>query len=194
MARLLRFLSVILAVTTSFSVSAHVLRYSVTFVPCTQGSTCPHGNPITLSRTFALNGTLNPNLTLNAGDRLEFDLATAVPNYPLVICQKSDLPDFCHGVANSNLLNTPITQAGTNTSATFITAGIYYYGCHTQPGMGGIINVIQITTTTTTPTTTAKHIATTRAPPVIDLSGVGHKLSASFLLSAIFTLLAVISM
>jgi hypothetical protein len=192
MPRLLGFLSVILAVTTSFSVSAHVLRYSVTFVPCAQGSTCPHGNPITLSRTFALNGTLNPNLTLNAGDRLEFDLATAVPNYPLVICQKSTLPDFCHGVANSNLLNTPITQAGTNTSATFTTAGTYYYGCHTQPGMGGIINVVQITTTATT--TTAKPITTTRAPPVIDLSGVGHKLSASFLLSAIFTLLAVIIM
>jgi hypothetical protein len=192
MARLLGFLSVILAVTTSFNVSANVLKYSVTFVPCSQGSTCPHGNPITLSRTFALNGTLNPNLTLNAGDRLEFVLATTVPNYPLVICQKSAIPDFCHGVPNSNLLNTQITQAGTNTSFTFTTAGTYYYGCHNQPGMGGIITVVQITTIATT--TTAKPITTTRPPPIIDLSGVGHKLSGSFLLSAVFILLAVIIM
>ena len=133
---------VVLAVVSFFSVSANVVIYTVTFVPCVQGSTCPQGNPSAYNATFALNGTLSPNLTLNVGDQLVFNLATNVPIHPLTICQNSPVPQFCQGVTTSNELNTPITQAGPSTSVTFTTAGTYYYGCHNHPGMGATINVI----------------------------------------------------
>jgi hypothetical protein len=122
-------------------------------MPCSPGTTCPLGNPSTYNRTFALNGTLSPNLTLNAGDQLQFNLATTVPNHPLTICQNSIVPSFCMQATGSNLLNTPITQAGNNTSVTFVMVGTYYYGCMNHAGMGATITV----------------------------TAAGHKVSASFL-------------
>jgi hypothetical protein len=133
---------VVLFVVASFNVSTNVVMYTVTFVPCVPGSTCPQGNPTAFNSTFALNGTLSPNLTLNAGDQLVFNLATNVPIHPLTICQNSPLQNFCQGVTGSNELNIPITQAGETTSVTFTAAGTYYYGCHNHPGMGATINVI----------------------------------------------------
>ena len=143
MASFLHVLSVLLAVITFYSVSANVVTYTVTFVPCVQGSTCPQGNPTAYNAAFALNGIIGLNLSLNVGDQLQFNLATNVSIHPLTICQNSPVPQFCQGATNSNLLNTPITQAGTNTSFTFTTAGTYYYGCNNHPGMGATIMVIQ---------------------------------------------------
>jgi hypothetical protein len=148
MARLLILLTIVLAVVTLFSVSADIVIYVATFVPCVPGATCPQGNPATFNKTFALNGTISLNLTLHVGDRLQFNLATTVPIHPLAICRNSPVPKFCQGVTNSDELNTPITQAGTNTSVTFTTAGTYYYGCFNHPGMGGTINVVQTATVT----------------------------------------------
>jgi hypothetical protein len=154
---------VVLAGVSFFSVSANVVSYTVTFVACVPGSTCPTGNPTTFNMTFALNGTLSPNLSLYVGDQLQFNLATTVSIHPLTICQNSASPQFCQGVATSNELSTPITVAGATASATFTTSGTYYYGCHNHPGMGATISVTNI----------------------------GHQVSAPFLLIAIITLLAI---
>jgi hypothetical protein len=155
---------VVLAVVSFFSVSANVVTYTVTFVACIPGSTCPTGNPTTYNMTFTLNGTLSPNLTLNVGDQLVFNLATTVSSHPLTICQNSSSPQFCMGVSTSNELATPITTAGSSASVTFNTNGTYYYGCHNHPGMGATITVTNI----------------------------GHQLCAPFLLIAIIALLTII--
>jgi plastocyanin len=117
-----------------------------------------------------LNNITSPNLTLNVGDQLEFILAVNVSIHPLTICQNSPAPSFCQGVGNSSQLGTSITLAGTNISVTFTTAGTYYYGCHTHPGMGATINVTQTGGT----------------------GGDGQKLSASFLFIAVIPLLSII--
>lgn len=92
MASLSGLLFAALTVVMFFSVLATNVVYNVTFLSCVPGSTCPQGNPSSYNRTFALNGTLRPNLTLKVGDRLEFDLAQNVPNHPLAICQNSTIP------------------------------------------------------------------------------------------------------
>ncbi|CAF3229385.1 unnamed protein product [Rotaria sp. Silwood2] len=150
--------------------------YTITFVPCIQDSTCPQGNPIFFNKTFALNGTLSPNLILNVGDQLIFTLAANVSIHPLLICQNSFIPKFCQGANTTNELSTPITQAGTNASVTFINAGIYYYGCKNHPGMGAIISIIPTTTSTPPP----GGIATR------------HKLSGCLLFITIITLIVTI--
>ncbi|CAF0794446.1 unnamed protein product [Adineta steineri] len=154
MAHILWLLYFALIVVAFSNVSANLVIYTVTFVSCVENSTCPQGNLPTYSATFALNGTLSPNITLNAGDQLRFNLATTVTIHPLTICQNSAVPNFCKGAATSDELNTPITNAGDTTSVTFNTSGTYYYGCHNHPGMGAMINVIQ-TVTTTASTSTA---------------------------------------
>ena len=141
MARLSSLLSILLAAVTFLNVSASLVTYSVTFVSCSPGTTCPQGNPSAYNRTFALNGTLSPNLALSTGDQLQFNLASTVSSHPLSICQNSAVPSFCMQATGSNLLNTPITQSGSSTSVTFTTAGTYYYGCNNHPGMGAIITV-----------------------------------------------------
>jgi hypothetical protein len=176
MARLSGLLLVVLAIVTFSSVSANVVTYIATFVSCVPGSTCPQGNPSIFNGTFALNGTLSPNITLNVGDELLFILATNVSIHPLTICQNSPVPQFCQDASNSNTLNIPITLAGTNTSYTFTTAGTYYYGCHNHPGMGATINVIQTTTVT----------SSTQG------NGAGRQLSAPFLFIAAIPLLTII--
>jgi hypothetical protein len=176
MFRLLNLSCVVLAVILFFSVSANVVIYSVTFVSCVPGSTCPQGNLLKFNQTFALNGTLSPNLTLNVGDTLQFDLVTNVPIHPLTICQNSTVPNFCGQVANSSLLSTPINVAGTNTSVMFTTAGTYYYGCHNHPGMGATINVTQTANTTS---------SSTRG------TGVGYQLAASVFLAALFPIILI---
>jgi hypothetical protein len=182
-----------------FSVSANNIIYSVTFVPCVPGSTCPQGNPSFFNQTFALNGTISPNLTLNVGDRLEFDLATNVSIHPLTICQNSPVPNFCKGAANSNLLNTPITLAGTSTAVNFTTAGTYYYGCQNHPGMGATITVVQTSTGSTgatIPIVQTSNGSTSATITVVQTStggnGARHQLSASFLFIAVIPLLAII--
>jgi hypothetical protein len=172
MARLVGLLSAVLFVVAVFHVSATNVVYSVTFLPCVPGMTCPMGNPSVFNQTFALNGMLSPNLTLKVGDRLEFDLVQNVSIHPLTICQNSPSPQFCRGAASNNQLNTPITLAGTNTSVTFTAAGIYYYGCYNHPGMGATINV---TTTNVTTGTNA-----------------GHQLSVPVVFVTIFALLTMI--
>jgi len=154
---------VVLAVVSLFSVSANVVSYTVTFVACVPGSTCPTGNPTTFNMTFALNGTLSPNLILHVGDQLQFNLATTVSIHPLTICQNSSSPQFCQGVAIGNELSTPITVAGATASVNFTTNGTYYYGCHNHPGMGATISVTNI----------------------------GHQVSAPYSFIAIITLLAI---
>ncbi|CAF4441410.1 unnamed protein product, partial [Adineta steineri] len=99
MAHLLWLLYFVLIVVAFSSVSANLVIYNVTFVPCVQGSTCPQGNLLSYNATFALNGTLSPNITLNVGDTLQFNLATTVPSHPLTICQNSVVPSFCQGAA-----------------------------------------------------------------------------------------------
>jgi len=141
MVRLTHLLPIILAVISLCSVSGKVVKYTVTFVPCAQGLTCPQKNPTTFNKTFALNGTLSPNIKLKIGDQLVFLLATTVTIHPLAICKSSPIPLFCQGATGKNLLNTPITQAGTQTSVTFKQKGIYRYGCHYHPGMGATIKV-----------------------------------------------------
>lgn len=178
MARLFGFIFVVVVVLGFASVSADVAIYSVTFVPCVPGATCPQGNLPSFNQTFALNGTLSPNLTLTVGDRLEFDLVTSVPIHPLTICQNSPLPNFCRGANTSDQLKTPITQAGTNISVTFTSAGTFYYGCFNHPGMGARIDVIQTTTTSSSTSTGG--------------SSVSHQLSAPFLLITGIVLLAII--
>ena len=168
MARLSGLLSVILAVVSFSSVSTNSMVYTVTFALCTPGLTCPVGNPPSFNRTFVLNGTLSPNVNLTVGDRLEFDLATNVTIHPLTICQNSVIPNFCQGASGNNVLNVPITLAGTNTSVTFNMAGTYYYGCLNHPGMGATISVTQAST------------------------GHGHKLSAPFMFIAIIALFSII--
>ena len=116
-----------------------VRRYTVTLVSCTQGSTCPQGNYF--GQTYALNGTINPNLQLRVGDRLVFLLATNVPYHPLTICRNRASPYFCQGAGTNETLNRPITQAGSRTVVTFTTAGTYYYGCLYHTGMGARIQV-----------------------------------------------------
>jgi hypothetical protein len=176
MFRLLNLSCVILAVILFFSVSANVVIYSVTFVSCVPGSTCPQGNLASFNQTFALNNTLSPNLTLNVGDTLQFNLATNVTIHPLTICQNSTVPNFCRQAANSSLLNTPITLAGTNTSFMFTTAGTYYYGCHNHPGMGATINVTQTTNTTS---------SSTRG------TGAGYQLAAPVFLATLFAIILI---
>ena len=146
MARLLRLVYVVLAFVAINSVSAGVVTYTVAFVSCVQGSTCPQGNPSFFSQAFALNGTLSRTLKLKTGDRLKFHLVTNVPSHPLTICKNSPLPQFCEGATGSDRLNTPITKANSTTSVTFTTAGTYYYGCNNHPGMGGTIRVMKKTT------------------------------------------------
>ena len=186
MARLFGFIFGLVVVVGFASVSANVAIYSVTFVPCVPGSTCPQGNPLFFNQTFALNGALSPNLILSVGDRLEFDLVTSVPIHPLTICQNSPLPNFCRGANTSDQLKTPITQAGTNISVTFTTAGTYYYGCFNHPGMGARIDVIQTTTTSLSTST-----VTTSSSTSTVTTSVGHQLSASFLLIIGIFLLAI---
>jgi hypothetical protein len=169
MSRLSNLLFVVLAVVVFINVSANNVAYIVTFLPCIQGSTCPQGNPSNFNASFALNGTISPNLTLNVGDQLQFYLIVNVSIHPLLICQNSPVPSFCQGASNSSQLNSPITQAGTNISVTFTTAGIYYYGCFHHPGMGATINVTQT-----------------------GGSGNGQKLSASFLFISLISLLTII--
>jgi len=166
--------SIILAFLVFTNASSKVVTYDVTFVSCIQGSTCPQGNPSFASKTFALNNALSPSLNLNVGDKLVFNLATDVSFHPLTICKNSPVPRFCQGATGSDKLNTPVTQSGTTTSATFATAGTYYYGCLNHPGMGATINVIQSNTVTsirrrttrrrtrrtTTPTTTRRTTST----------------------------------
>jgi len=185
MARLSTLLFVMLAIIVFISVSGNNVTYSVTFLACVPGSTCPQGNPSNFNATFALNGTISPNLTLNVGDRLEFDLAVNVSIHPLTICQNSTVPSFCQGVTNISQLGNSITLAGTNISVTFTTAGIYYYGCHNHPGMGATINVVQTATSTSSSVTNSSSTSTGG-------SGDGHKLSASLLFIAIIPLLTII--
>jgi hypothetical protein len=210
MASLLHVLSVLLAVITFYSVSASVVTYTVTFVSCVQGSTCPQGNPTTYNSAFALNGTIGLNLTLTVGDQLVFNLATNVTSHPLTICQNSPVPQFCQGAANSNLLNTPITLAGTSTSSTFPTAGTYYYGCNIHPGMGATIMVMQansgtssstssisamsnMTQTSTSASSTSMMQTTTTTPSSPMAYNAGHRLSAApVLFTTVFTLIALI--
>ncbi len=78
---------VVLVVVSFINVPANVVIYTVTFLPCVSGSTYPQGNPTIYNSTFALNGTLSPNLTLNTVDQLVFNLAINVPIHPLTICQ-----------------------------------------------------------------------------------------------------------
>ena len=125
------------------SVSSDLVLFLVTFVECVQNSTCPEGNPTRFNATFALNGTLSPNVSLNVGDQLQFNLLTNVTIHPLTICENSTVPQFCQDADNSDILNTPITEAGTNISVTFNTTGTYSYGCYNHPGMGGMIMVTQ---------------------------------------------------
>ena len=132
---------VVLAVGWFYSVSTNVVIYTVTFDRCIQSSTCPQGNPSRFNATFALNGTLSPNMTLNVGDQLKFNLSTTVLIHPLTICRNSPLPKFCEGAHGTDELNIPITRAGQTTSVTFTTIGSYYYGCRNHPGMGALINV-----------------------------------------------------
>jgi hypothetical protein len=141
MAGLSNLIFVVLALVSFISISANVVFYTVTFVACVPNSTCPTGNPTFYNMTFALNGTLSPNLNLKVNDQLQFTLATNVPIHPLTICQNSSSPQFCQGAATSNQLNTPITTIGSNTSASFTAAGTYYYGCLNHPGMGATITV-----------------------------------------------------
>ncbi|CAF1511851.1 unnamed protein product [Rotaria sp. Silwood1] len=176
MARLSNLLFILLIAVSLLYVSANVVIYTVTFVSCVQNSTCPQGNPTFFNQTFSLNGTLSPNLTLNVGDQLIFNLATNVPIHPLTICQNSSIPKFCQGSDTTNQLSTPITQAGTNAAATFMNAGIYYYGCKNHPGMGAIISIVQTTTSTLPP-----------GGP-----GTRHKCSGYLLLITIITLIATI--
>lgn len=178
MARLSSLVCVVLIVVILNSISANNVIYSVTFVSCVQGTSCPQGNPSIFNQTFALNDTISPNLTLNVGDRLEFDLMVNVSIHPLTICQNSSSPYFCQGVSGNDVLSTEITVAGTNTSVTFTTAGIYYYGCHTHPGMGAIINVVQTATSTLSSSTTT--------------TGYGQKSSSSFLFIIGILLLTII--
>jgi hypothetical protein len=141
MATLSGLVFIVLVVGSLYSVSASVVFYTVTFVACVPGSTCPTGNPASFNMTFALNGTLSPNLNLKVNDVLQFNLITNVPSHPLTICQNSSSPQFCQGAVAANQLSTPITAAGANSSANFTTAGTYYYGCNNHPGMGATIYV-----------------------------------------------------
>ncbi|CAF1456840.1 unnamed protein product [Rotaria sp. Silwood1] len=136
----------VLAVVAFFSVSADVVMYTVTFVPCVLNSSCPEGNPSRFNQTFAVNGIISPKLYLRVGDKLVFNLATNVPIHPLSICRHSPLPKFCAGANGTNLLNTPITVEGDCTSFNFTTAGTYYYGCNYHPGMGATIIVFPTST------------------------------------------------
>ncbi|CAF1029108.1 unnamed protein product [Rotaria sordida] len=56
------------------------------------------------------------------------------------------LPKFCAGANGTDVLNIPITKAGDSTSANFIAAGTYYYGCNYHPGMGATIIVFPSST------------------------------------------------
>ncbi|CAF4117355.1 unnamed protein product, partial [Rotaria sordida] len=71
---------------------------------------------------------------------------TNVPIHPLTICKNSSLPKFCAGANGTDVLNIPITKAGDSTSANFIAAGTYYYGCNYHPGMGATIIVFRSST------------------------------------------------
>jgi hypothetical protein len=178
MARPSCLLSVVLAALVIVNVSATVVIYTVTLLPCVPSTTCPLGNLAAYNRTFTLNGVLSPNISLNVNDTLQFNLNQTVTIHPLIICKNSSSPYFCQGVANSSILSIPITQAGNSSSYTFTVAGIYYYGCFNHPGMGAMITVMQ--------TTTAMSTTTTQRP------GTGHQLSASVMLIIIFTLLTII--
>jgi plastocyanin len=142
MAHLSGLLSVVLAVVAFCAVSASTVTYNVTFVTCVQGSTCPQGDLTSFNKSFALDNVIAPNVTLIVGDQLVFNLQTSTGIHPLSICQNSPLPKFCQGASGTDLLNTPITNAGSNTSYTFTTAGVYYYGCNNHPGMGATIIVL----------------------------------------------------
>ena len=166
MARLSGLLSLVLAAVTFVNVSASVVIYNVTFISCSPAITCPQGNPSNFNKTFALNGTLSPNLALAVGDQLQFNLATTVPYHPLTICRNSTVPNFCMQATGSNLLNTPITQAGDNTSVTFTMAGTYYYGCMNHPGMGATI--------------------------MVTAAAAGYQLSASFLVIVTIALITIV--
>jgi hypothetical protein len=132
---------IMIAVAILSNVSADIVTYNVTFVPCNQGSTCPQGNPNFYNRTFALNGVISPDLYLHVGDQLVFNLQTTLTAHLLEICKNSTVPNFCKGAANSDLLSTQLTQAGTSTSVTFNTTGDYFYGCYNHQGMGATIHV-----------------------------------------------------
>ncbi|CAF1471535.1 unnamed protein product [Adineta steineri] len=185
MAHLLWLLYFVLIVVAFSSVSANLVIYNVTFVPCVQGSTCPQGNLLSYNATFALNGTLSPNITLNVGDTLQFNLATTVPSHPLTICQNSVVPSFCQGAASTNLLNSPITNAGTTTSVVFSTSGTYYYGCNNHPGMGAMINVIQTVTAAVSASTTV--VTSTAATAIVVTSSVSTANTASSVATAMVT-------
>ncbi|CAF3735765.1 unnamed protein product [Adineta steineri] len=168
------------------NVSANLIIYTVTFVSCVENSTCPQGNPAAYSATFALNGTLSPNITLNVGDQLQFNLDTTVSIHPLTICQNSAIPNFCKAAATSDELNTPITNAGDTTSVVFNTSGTYYYGCHNHPGMGAMINVIQTVTTASSSSSTGSLSTSTKG------TGARHQLSVLFLFAVIVSLFTII--
>ncbi|CAF1542496.1 unnamed protein product [Rotaria magnacalcarata] len=142
---------VVLAVALFYSISANVVIYTVTFDRCIHNSTCPQGNPTKFNSTFTLNGTLSPIVTLNVGDKLQFNLATTVVIHPLTICKNSPVPKFCQGVRGKDELNKPITKAGETTFVTFTTIGSYYYGCLFHPGMGALINVTSSTAVRSSP-------------------------------------------
>ena len=135
-----------LAVVTFFSVSADVVMYTVTFVPCVPNASCPQGNPSRFNATFAVNGVISPKLYVRVNDRLVFNLATNVPIHPLSICRDSPLPMFCADANSTTLLNHPITVEGDSTSANFTMPGTYFYGCNYHPGMGSTITVFPIGT------------------------------------------------
>ncbi|UJR09032.1 hypothetical protein I4U23_013281 [Adineta vaga] len=141
MAYLLNLLSFLLVVTLFSHISASDSLYLVTFVPCNANSTCPQGNPANISQTFALNGTLNGNVTASVGEKITFILRTDVPEDPFIVCQLSKEPDFCSGIGFNNQFNTPINSTNHTTSVIFTKPGIYYYGSLKNPGMGGRITV-----------------------------------------------------
>ncbi|CAF0948483.1 unnamed protein product [Adineta ricciae] len=145
MSSLSSLLVVALAIVSFYSVSTVVVTYTATFEACVQGLTCPEGNPSRFNHTFALNGTLSPNVTLQVGDVLRFDLETNVPIHPLTICRNSPIPKFCQDANGTDVLNIPITKAGDSTVAVFTRPGTFYYGCNYHPGMGAFVNVTRPT-------------------------------------------------
>ncbi|CAF0995234.1 unnamed protein product [Adineta ricciae] len=177
MARLLQLSFFLLVLTRFFHVLTSNVIYSVTFVPCNPSSTCPQGNPPAIGHTFALNGTLNQNLTASINEQLRFVLDTNAPDDPFTVCQRSSEPNFCSGTTQSDQFSLPITLTGNTISVTFRTPGIYYYGSSKHPGMGGRITI---------------YTSNDSKSASINANGAEHRLSVSIFFTIIVALSIVV--
>ncbi|CAF1147749.1 unnamed protein product [Rotaria sordida] len=106
-----------------------------------QASTITHGTNSSLFRDDSLNGGVtNP-------DGVELKFIIFIQHRLRTSKNKIiSLPKFCAGANGTDVLNIPITKAGDSTSANFIAAGTYYYGCNYHPGMGATIIVFPTST------------------------------------------------